>query len=244
MDEKIDLQVVAKKVYELTWEGKLWGKEGAIVQSYKKFVYLKELGRGGDGASALSSVYYTAIGNASAQFRLASFPDKVIWLFRWVWAMMQALDWSGYAEKQIGFSNMTHGQLDVRASILAKWHFFAKAERYLLAALNRSGLTRDSQALILVKLGEVRDRRGEDDGGEFFGGAHRIVDIKATTRVRVLKALGSHMLRKKKSRPIDYRDKALWFFCQSLEIAEREGLGDQIVKIHALMDKAGGRVNR
>jgi len=188
------------------------------------------LGREGDGASALSSTYYTAWGNAFSRG----------WLVSGIWCAVWALSWSNFTEKKIGLERMTHGQLDVRGSILALWYMYRKAEICLRKALEKKDISIDSRALILCKLGEVQDRkilnriRGED-GGIVFGEAVRIEGVKNTTRVRVLKALGQHMLRKKRSRPLDYKMVAMRFLKEALEIAERDNLGDQIVKIKALM---------
>jgi len=236
---------IGRKVYDLTWKGEIWGTDGAIKLSHIRYAYLSVMNdyRKGDGASALSSTYYTAWGNAFSQFIVAPIKLKLLWLIRGICCAFWALAWSRHAEKEIGFENMTHGQLDVRASILAKWHLYRKAEKYLRKALEKPDITTDSQALILCKLGEVLDRKllnriKGDHGGIEFGDAKRITKVKNTTRVRVFKALGAHMLRKKRSRPLDYKRVAKKFFMQALEIAERDNLGDQIVKIKALMKKA------
>lgn len=234
---------IGRKVYALTWQGKLWGREGAIAWSRSRFLYLKASGHPGDGTSALSSTYYTAAGNAFSQVSHAPLSDKFFWLFRGIWCMFRALSWSNYTQRIIGFERMTHGQLDVRGSILAKWRLYGKAEKCLHKALEKKDITDDSRALVLCKLGEVLDRkilnriRG-DDGGIEFGKAVRIQNVKNTTRVRVLKALGAHMLRKKRSRPLDYKRVAMNFLGQALEIAQSDNLGDQIIKIKALMKKA------
>jgi hypothetical protein len=223
---------LGKKVYDLTWQGKLWGRSGAIACSRLRFFYLESLGRAGEGASALSSTYYTAWGNAFSQ----------MWLFRGIWCAIWALSWSNLAEKAIGLEKMNHGQLDIRGSILAMWYMYQRAEICLKMALEKEDISIDSRALVLSKLGEVQDRKisnrikGED-GGIVFGEAMRIEGVKNTTRVRALKALGKHMLRKKRSRPLDYKWVAMRFFGEALEIAERDNLGDQIVKIKALIKK-------
>ncbi|TSC53192.1 MAG: hypothetical protein LiPW39_397, partial [Parcubacteria group bacterium LiPW_39] len=49
-----------KKVYELTWQGKLWGRDGAIAWGRTRYRWFESLDNKGDGASALSSTYYTA----------------------------------------------------------------------------------------------------------------------------------------------------------------------------------------
>jgi len=223
---------LGKTVYNLTWQGELWGRNGAIAWSKRRYRHLESLGREGDGASALSSTYYAAWGNAFSRG----------WLVSGIWCAVCALIWSNFSEKAIGLENMNHGQLDIRASILVKWYIYRKAEKYLRKALEKKDITNDSRALVLCKLGEVQDRkilnriRGED-GGIVFGEAVRIEGVKNTTRVRVLKALGQHMLRKKRSRPLDYKWVAMRFFGEALEIAERDNLGDQIVKIKALIKK-------
>jgi len=234
---------IGRKVYDLTWQGKLWGQEGAIAWSRAHYRYFKLLGRAGDGASALSSTYYTGRGNAFSQIWQAPIKLKPFWLVRGIWCAFWALSWSNFAERKIGLEKMTHGQLDVRGSILASWHIYRKAEICLRKALGEKDLTNDSRALVLCKLGEVLDKkipnriRGEDGGME-FGDAKLLTEVKNTTRVRVLKALGRHMLRKKRSRPLDYKRVAIYFLVQALEIAERDNLGDQILKIKALMRKA------
>jgi len=228
---------MGRRVYNLTWQGKLWGSDGAIKWSHVRYAYLSLFAdRKGEGASALSSTYYTAWGNAMAQIW-----QGPLWLIRAVCCAFWALSWSRFAEKEIGFKNMNHGQLDIRGSILAKAHMYRKAEKYLLKALEKKDISIDSRALVLCKLGEVLDKKKNYRAGVFFGDARMLIntrDVKNTTRVRVLGALGAHMLRMKKKRPLDYKEVAMMFLKQALEIAERDNLGDQIIKIKALMKKA------
>ncbi len=237
-----DYAKTGRRLYKLTWGGEFWGRGGAIALSQERYCY--SMDREGEGASALSSTYYAAWGNAIAQAKDSLWSGRVVlWLARAVRCAFLALRWSNFAEKKIGLENMTHGQIDVRGSILTRWRFYRKAEKCLRKALEKEDISNDSRALVLCKLGEVQDRKilnrikGED-GGIIFGEAARIKDVENTTHVRVLKALGRHMLGKKRSRPLDYKWVAMSFLQQALEIAEREKFGDQVVKIKVLIKKA------
>ncbi|MFH0852516.1 MAG: hypothetical protein V1845_02855 [bacterium] len=228
---------VGQKVYTLTRQGKLWGKGGAIAWSRLRYKYLKAKGKELEGLMALSSTYYTAWGNALARAR-QNWLLAIFWLPRAIWALCKALRLS---DEVVGLKNMTVGQLDIRASILAAAFFrpghYEDALKCINEALSRSDICTDSLALLKIKLGEIRDRQKADDGGIYFGEAQRMVSVKSDTRVRVLRALGAHMLRRKKSRPVDYKIVAMSFCLEAMGIAKRENLGDQIVKIRALMKK-------
>jgi len=221
-----------QKIYDLTWQGKLWGRGGAIAWSRTRYLHFKALGRGGDGAMALSSTYYTAWGNAFAQMKQVRFILKPLWLIRGIYCAFWALAWSRHAEKEIGLENMTHGQLDVRASILAKWRRYEKARRCLAKALSRKDITADSKVLVLVKLGEVCDALGKRNlAANNYWEAYRVKGLKPTTEVRVLKSFGQHW------RIIKNEKRAREHFERALILAEKNNLGDQMVKIKALMKK-------
>ena len=74
-----------QKVYDLTWQGKLWGRNGAIAWSRAWYERKKALGSKGDGAMALASTFYTASKNAAAKIKLVSFFAKPSWFVRALW---------------------------------------------------------------------------------------------------------------------------------------------------------------
>lgn len=221
-----------QKVYDATWQGKLWGKNGAIHWSRARCLYLESIGKKAEASSAMSSTYYTAAGHAFARAKLASFLPKIFWMAVGLWYLVWALSHSNRVERILGIEKMTHGQLDVRASILAKWGRYKKALRCLEEALSRPDITNDSRALILVKRGEVLYALHKLPlAAEAYIRASKIKGIKATTEVRVLKSLGQHYKR------LGNKKFAQENLEKALTLAEKNNLGDQVVKIKALMKK-------
>lgn len=229
-DDYVDY--IGRKVYDLTWQGKLWGRGGAIAWSRKRYWHFRNLGKRAEAASSLSSTYYTAAGNAFALAKQLPMVRRTIWLLRGVWYLFWALAHSNEVERILGVKNMTHGQLDIRASILAKCRKYARAQRYLQAALRRQDITDDSRALVLVKLGEVYQALGRPyPAEESYSQAAKMEGLKATTKVRVLKSLGQYYRR------VGGKGRAQEYLQKALALAEKNNLGDQIMKIKALLKK-------
>lgn len=127
---------------------------------------------------------------------------------------------------------MNPGQLDVRASVLAWCRFYRKAIERIDEALSRSDVSIDSRALLSAKLGEIYDKRGSYYLAEDSYLRVKLSGLKPTTEVRVLRSLAVHRLRKDKRMAGCYLQRAMG-------LAEKHNLGDQKVKILALMKEIG-----
>ncbi|TSC52814.1 MAG: hypothetical protein LiPW39_539 [Parcubacteria group bacterium LiPW_39] len=225
---------IGRKVYDLTWQGKLWGRGGAIELSRKRFKVLKTMGQESNGLFALASTHYTASGQANARAKQVWLFWKLAWWWRGFWYLWLAERLDGQAQRIKGIKNMTPGQLDVSASILAKAFFkprrYEKAIMLINEALGRKNVAPHSRALLRVKLGEIYDILGRfNQAAIIYGIDLQVGGLEATTEVRVLKSFGHHYKR------LGDKKKAREFLEKALVLAENHNLGDQVIKIKALM---------
>ena len=233
---------IGQKVYGLTWQGKLWGKGGAIAWSCLRYTYLKAMGKELQGLSALSSTYYTAWGNALARAR-QNWALAIFWTPKAIWALCKALKLSDEAEARSGLKNMTVGQLDIRASILAAAFFRARhlddASECIKEALTREDISDDNLALIKTKLAEIYNRTGEHEkAGDIYCKVINMTGVKATTSVRVRRSAAWHLFKWGKGRETR-KQVAKEFLRVALSVAKENNFGDQVIKIKSLMKKMG-----
>jgi len=244
MDKKTDdgyADDIGQKVFELTWQGKLWGKGGAIACSRSRYEYLKIMKRERQGLSALSSSYYTAWGNSLARARL-DWLLAVVWVLLAILCLRRAVMLSDEVEQLAkGIKNMTLGELLVRGSILAAAFFrpghLRDASECIEEALTREDISYDNLALTKTKLAEIYDRKGEHEkADDIYRKVIGMADVKATTLVRVRRSAAWHLFKWGKGKRTK-KQLAMTFLGIALLVAEENGLGDQIIKIKALMKK-------
>jgi tetratricopeptide (TPR) repeat protein len=221
-------------IYQLTWGGYLFGSLSVIPISRMRCRLLELLGRKTDGWSALASIYYTAYGNAFAKAELVGLAMKPVWRIRGIWYLWLALRISDRLERDVGIKKMSPGQLDVRANILAAAFWrpgrYKKALACIEEALSREDLSNGDLALLARKEGEIHDSLGEIVIANYaFKRALSFSDVEPTTRVRVLKSFAGHELNYGRA------ENAKFLIKEAIALAEKNNLGDQVIKIKALM---------
>lgn len=225
------------RLYRLTWQGKYWGRVGAIAQA--KRIYGKRekfLSANQRCLSALSSTYYSASANAAAHFRNASLFGQLFWFLRCVLCLEKAIRFSDELEELAGVGGMDHDELDIRSTILRRAHRHNEALVCTREALSRTHVPLGSRVLLEIGLGEIMDQMEKrSDADQAYLRAEvlvRKVDgvIEPTTTVRYYKSYALHYKHWGESQH------AKDMLKRALEIAESNGLGDQITKINALID--------
>lgn len=228
---------MAGGVYEKSWSGEYWGRDGAIALSKKRFlehIYDNELPA---GLSALSSTYYSAAGNALSRLKTSGLFAKPLWLTRALWCFLRAVMLSEELERLGGLDEMTSDQLDIRARILFKSRRYDKAlvvtekalSRFDLAADYRvySDTRTDSIALLLMGRAEIYYAQGlrtlaPSELALQFAEWH---GVRSTTRVRLLKSRSAILRR------LGYERDADVTLREAFKIAAEHGLQDQITKL-------------
>lgn len=221
-----------ERLFRLSWDGNYWGENGAIALS--ELVYSEKMALGDQSAlSGLSSIYYSAAGNAASRTRSSTFLGKPFWLLRAFRCLRKAEKLSDELERKVGVSKMSPDELDIRSSILRKAHRCDDALRCTQAGLSRSDLSPDTRVLLEIGLGEIMDEVGNNKAaGEAYARAIGfLMKIKPTTRVRYFKSLAEHYHRCKWHVPA--RNMAI----KALKIAEDSNLTDQVVKIKPALAK-------
>jgi tetratricopeptide (TPR) repeat protein len=227
-----------QELSKLTWAGKLWGRNGAIRWSRKRYKILEELGREAEALSALSSTYYTAAGQALAR---GEGLRVLWWLPVAIWCLMRANLLSDRLERLLGLSRMSSEELDCRARITFKAWRYKKALACTREALSRQDLAPDTRALLLMGLAEILEALNKS--GQMSSEVERIYNeivslcthLKPTTEVRIMKSYGEYLLN------WDYPVEAEGILVQAIDVAREHKLGDQEIKIAPILAEAQRR---
>lgn len=127
------------------------------------------------GYSALSSTYYSIVGTAFSQLKMAFRPKPVpvrfvAWFFTWfslfAWCYWRMLPLSNRVVKLIGYDGMSADQCDIRQSILRRRGKYDEAKKCIRVALAKNqtkahtrGLLRAGLAAIYLHVNNWRDAR-------------------------------------------------------------------------------------
>jgi tetratricopeptide (TPR) repeat protein len=232
-DKRIEEEENLKsKLGELIWAGQLWGSDGAIslakqlpvpASQAEKIKYL----------SALSSLYYTAYGNASSQLMNSRGLKTALWRFRRGVTRRKMLRFSyELLRASGGIANLNAEELDIRASILRSMENHDEALEVVREAMSRKNLSINNKVLLEIGLAESLYALG--DTGEAAAAFKRaetgIPGAKPETKVRFFKHYAVFLKRKGE------REASEKAFQSALKIAEENNFGDQLIKIKALMD--------
>jgi tetratricopeptide (TPR) repeat protein len=222
-------------IYHLTWAGHLFGPLSVIPLARMRLAVNKMEGRAADGFSAISSIYYTAWGNAMARAKQQKFLlSALYWLARGYWYLWLAIRASDKVLNFLGYAKMSVGMLDIRASILTATFWRVDHLKDALACImepfGRPDNSKDDIALLLRKKGEICYRMGDIDLAHYaFEAALKERPVMPSTRVRVLRSYIWY------SRKQQNDNQAKRFANEAIELAEMNNLGDQIIKIKSLM---------
>lgn len=104
---------------ELQWKGQYWGRNGALKQGLRILLSrIRDKQERYEAMSALSSLYYSAAGNAlKVQYRAHEGLRKLWWLIRGWWYLERALRWSNKLWRTKSSSYATPAMCDVRQAI-------------------------------------------------------------------------------------------------------------------------------
>lgn len=215
-------------IYEGSWKGLYWGKDGVIAQSRRRFAKLIAEGKREEAYSALSSTYYSAGGHAAARFRTSSVFAKPLWAMRAIWCLRRAGKLSD--ELKYELQNMTSDQLDIRGRILYRLKRYNEALKVTQLALGRENLTADTLVLLEMGRGEILNAMNGSQAVEAYHRALNYVDwVKPTTSVRLYRSLTAYYHQQ------GDLEKSRWYAEKALVIAKEHGLDDQTVKIKAIL---------
>jgi hypothetical protein len=220
---------LGQAIYEETWLGNYWSLSGVLVLEWIRARLINRYGSESQRRgllSARSSTWYSAAGQARAR------ASKNLWAkFFWfpiaAFCFWRALRFSNRFAKKIQLEKMTAPQLDVRASILRKLGKHNEALWCAVVALGKKEVSIDSRALLLLSAGECQLTLDSPvEANRFFQQAEALLpDISPNVRVRVARALATYHGRR------SHHERAEELRTLAREIAEREGLADQLQKI-------------
>lgn len=226
-------KTLALEIYDKSWVGDYWGANGALnkgVEFYRMLIGEKQKR---DALSSLSSTYFSAAGNASANFYQARFYAKPIWVLRATVCFLQASRLSDKLEKFIGITRINPEELSVRIAILlasSRYKRYRRAKECTETAFSQKIIKGDTKALVLSYFLNSRFTP-KNESIRHCGELRAILlrSLRSTTRVRVLRELG--LFQKRRGDVEGARE----YFSKALKIAESEGSSDQILKIQAVM---------
>lgn len=229
-EERNDL---GRRIYDGSWRGEYWGREGVIVLSKRRFRQRVREGKHAEALSALSSTYYSACGQAIARLKGTNirsphdFFDAMRLGVLVLWCAWRTSFLSEIMEMRAGLANLTADQLDIRGRILLLQKRYRKAYEVTDRALDIPNLSPDTHVLLEIGLGEIANAMGRSAQAEVcYDRARAIVDgTRPTTQVRFYRSLAGHC--KKNGELGLVRPYAL----RAMEIAEQNGLTDQLIKI-------------
>src|SRR5581483_3527727 len=112
----MNIEYVKGEIYKKTWTEEFWGHNGAIHLARELYYELHTP----EALMGLASTYYAAAGNAGAKAKSGNPASRFYWFIVALVCSIRALFSSSKVEGQVGLSNMTADQLDVRASILER----------------------------------------------------------------------------------------------------------------------------
>jgi len=218
------------EIYDKSWSGNYWGANGALNKAKELYWLRVKRKKKHSALASLSSTYFSAAGNAKANFFKARFYSKPIWIFRIIVCFFQANRLSDKLERISSITNMTSEEIDVRIAILLASLRYKRARRCVTEVFSRKKIKGDTEALVLshflncwfIPLHEsIR----------YCGDLRAILrrPLRSTTRVRVLRELG--LFQKRRGDVKGARE----FFSEAIKIAKDEGFNDQILKIQSAM---------
>jgi hypothetical protein len=184
--------------------------------------------------SAASSTYYAASGNAWAHFLTT--PWNLWWLIRTVW-YLRVKSWR-MSNKMVkfagGIENLTADELDIRASIARKCRWHIEAMRCVNLALARADISDNTRVLLLIHRTKDWEMGGEAGKvASVFQEIEEIVgkgNVPVMTQVRALRAWARWL---KATGAPEVQVKIM--LDGATKLAEKAGLGDQVVKVQARM---------
>lgn len=210
-----------EELYQKTWRGEYFGKEGAIKLGKTVFRQTYSIDNP-NPLMGLASTYYSAAAHAWSRFHKGPF-----WLITAIWCLIQAFRLSSRFERLVGTKNMTADQLDVYASILFQTRIFKKrALDCVYSALGKEGLSPSTRVLLLIKGGEIHNALHDRQAASmFYREAGKIwKETPPTTQVRYCRSVARHnelmgnKLMKEK------------WLRTARDIAKEHKLNDQLVK--------------
>jgi tetratricopeptide (TPR) repeat protein len=123
------------------------------------------------GLSALSSTYYSIVGTAFSQLKVALRPKLLapvkvaVWCFTWLplaaWCYWRMLPLSNRIVELIGYDGMSADQCDVRQSVLRRRGQYDEAMRCIRAALAKNPEKAHTRGLLHVGLAEIYHYKGD-----------------------------------------------------------------------------------
>lgn len=217
----------SQQVYEKTWRGQYWGRDGVIAQAKRNITHPPTAGE----ISALSSTYYSAAGHAFAKLQTSSIFRKPFWAFRSLWCLFFAGYISNLLVQRFGLSGMTPDQLDVRARILFRQKRYGRALEATMKGLSQKDLPPDTEALLKIGLAEIQLATGYVSlAAASYGEALGLISrIRPTTTVRLYRSLADFYRKR------GYHEHKKDMAAKALEVAQKHKLDDQVVKLAPLL---------
>jgi len=162
-------------IYDLSWsETSFLAKLQLFSKSRKQE---KEKMRSNDrqvragGCSALSSTYYSIVGSAFSQLKVALRPKLLapvkvaVWSFTWLplaaYCYWRMLSLSNLIVKLVGYDGMSADQCDVRQSVLRRRGKYEEAKKCIRAALAKNPEKAHTRGLLRVGLAEIYRHEGD-----------------------------------------------------------------------------------
>lgn len=164
-----------KSIYDLSWGGTSFLAKLELFfksrkQENKKICSADAWAQAG-GCSALSSTYYSIVGTAFSQLKVALgskllAPVKVVvWCFMWLplaaYCYWRMLPLSNRVVELIGYDGMSADQCDVRQSVLRRRGQHDEAKKCIQAALVKNPEKAHTRGLLHVGLAEICWRDGD-----------------------------------------------------------------------------------
>jgi hypothetical protein len=181
----------------------------------------------------LASSYYSACGNAYAQFRTAPWQYKFLWMRRTMWCLWRARRLSDKRARH-GIESMSADELDVYARILMRQKRYHEAITAVVTALRDTALSIDTKVMLWMSLMQInlaqflknKEKFDLDSARNWYGFiSEQLNNLNPTTRVRVLRALAEFDLAQKN------QDAAARHAAQARKIAVEHRLNDQLLKL-------------
>lgn len=138
------------------WRGEYWGDDGVLryVEDDIQRFYDGDEEVPARKLSRFSSIFYSAAGNAMANFKKE--PWKIWWAWRVLRCLHRAVRFSDRLHREVGLEGMTPDQLDVRQSVMRKARRYTDALSCIEEALGRPGeLEPHTQALLHVGRAQI-----------------------------------------------------------------------------------------
>lgn len=220
---------LSQAIYEETWLGNYWSLTGALILEWIRARLINRHGSEEQKRSLLSgrsSTWGSAANQAKARSRKQA-GTKLFWLAIYLFCGWRALRFSNRFAKKVGLENMSAPELDIRTSILRKAGEYDGALWCTVVALGKKEVSTDGRALLLVSAGECQLALDSPvEANRFFRQAETLLpDTSPQVRVRVARALAAYHGRR------SHHERAEELRTLAREIAEREGLADQLQKM-------------